>query len=70
MDSNELKKDDILKAFKGKCTIDNSIPDLRNDPTALKALAEANEFIRKHGLPKELGPLVNVKTGQEWHKPF
>jgi len=67
MDSNELE--DSLKALLGKCEIDYNMPDFSKDPTFLKRAAEASEWIAKHGLPKELGTLVNVKTGQEWHKP-
>jgi hypothetical protein len=68
MDSNELE--DSLKAFMGKCTINNNIPDLNNDEVALKRLAEANEFIRKHGVPKELGILTYKKPGPEWDDAF
>jgi hypothetical protein len=68
MDSNEWE-DYLLKA-KGKCTIDNNIPDFSQDEFFLKKLAQANESIRKYGLPKELGPLTYEKPGPEWDDAF
>ena len=70
MDSENLEKDSILNAWKGKCTSDYNMPDFSKDPTVLKRAAEASEMIRKYGLPKELGPLVNVKPGPEWDDAF
>jgi len=67
---NSYELEESLKAFMGKCTIDNSIPDLKNDPVAIKALAEANERMRKSKFPKEFGNLTYKKPGPEWDDAF
>ena len=66
---NSYELEESLKAFLGRCTIDNSIPDLKNDPVALKALAEANERMRKAKFPKEL-TVTYKKPGPEWDDAF
>jgi len=47
-----------------KITVSNEVKDYSKDPTIIKRVQEANEFLKKVGLPEELLKIRNVKGGK------